>query len=232
MDKIYSRTRIKLPKLKKVSIKKRRMGIVLVVILIAIVTSNIIANAFLPIYESLCSERAKSVATVISNQEATKVMQDYTYEDLVSIYKDKNDNITMIKSNIGPINKIISEVGEDIQKRINEEGESQVGISFGSLFGSKFFASRGPKLPLKLSVIGSVNTNLVSEFKEAGINQTLHRIFLEVECEISVLTPFENINESITNQILLAENVVVGLIPNTYYNLNGLESNNAVDVIE
>lgn len=237
MDKIYSRTRIRLPninlpKLKKIPEKKKRLATAIIVVAIAIVTCNIILKSFSPIYETICREKAKSIATIISNQEATKVMKDYTYEDLVTIHKDKNDNITMIKSNIIPINKIISDVGEYTQKRIDAEGESNAGINLGSFFGSRILAGRGPKVPLKLSVVGNVKTNLVSEFKEAGINQTLHRIYLQVDCTISILTPFQSMEERIGNQVLLAENVIVGLIPESYYNLEGIERNNAIDVIE
>lgn len=240
MDKIYSRSRIKIPKLPNINLqnspqipeKKKILIIAVSIIVIAIITCNIILKSFSPIYETLCRNRAKSIATVISNQEATKVMKDYTYEDLITIYKDKNENITMIKSNIIPINKIISDVGEYTQKRIDEEGENQVGINLGSFFSSRFLAGRGPKVPLKLAVEGNVKTNLVSEFKAAGINQTIHRIYLQVDCTISILTPINNMEEVISNQVLLAENVIVGLIPDSYYNLEGIEKSNAIDLIE
>ena len=83
-----------------------------------------------------------------------------------------------------------------------------------------------------MSVIGDIETDLKSEFKEAGINQTLHRIYLEVKCNVSILTPINSITEVITNQILLSEGVIVGNIPDTYYNLKGLTSDNVVDIIE
>lgn len=242
MDKIYSRARIKLPNMnlpnlkmpnpKEVSSRKKRLIIVITILIIAIITFNIIMKSFSPIYEGLCRDKAKSLATIISNQEATKVMQDYTYEDLVTIHKDKNDNITMIKSNIIPINKIISDVGEYTQKRIDQEGENQIEINLGSFFGSKILAGRGPEVPLKLSVVGNVKTDLISEFKSAGINQTLHRIYLQVDCTINILTPFNNTEEAISNQVLLAENVIVGITPDSYYNLEGLDKNNAIDLVE
>ena len=71
-----------------------------------------------------------------------------------------------------------------------------------------------------------------SEFTSQGINQTLHRVYLQVVCEVSILTPFENIKSSITNQVLLVENVIVGNTPNTYYNLEGLTKENTIDIIE
>ena len=80
---------------------------------------------------------------------------------------------------------------------------------------------------------GTVETDLKSEFKEAGINQTLHRVYLQVDCEVSILTPFHDISKKISNQVLLIENVIVGHIPDTYYNLEGLEGkNDALEMVE
>ena len=105
-------------------------------------------------------------------------------------------------------------------------------MHFGSFTGFKLLAGKGPGIPIRISSIGNVETDLRSEFTAQGINQTLHRIYLQVECEVSILTPFENITEKITNQVLIAENVIVGKIPSTYYNLEGIDTNTAIEVIE
>lgn len=58
-------------------------------------------------------------------------------------------------------------------------------------------------------------------------------MYLQVKCHVNILTPFDNISQDITNQVLLMENVIVGSIPNTYYNLEGINGNSdALEVIE
>ena len=99
--------------------------------------------------------------------------------------------------------------------------------------GSKIFSGLGPNIPIKLYTSGTVETKLRSEFESTGINQTIHRLYLDVQCQISILTPFNNIEETIKNQIVLAENVIVGEIPQTYYNLEGFEDNStAMEIME
>ena len=94
-------------------------------------------------------------------------------------------------------------------------------------------AGRGPGIKIRISSIGNVETDLKSEFTAQGINQTLHRVYLQVKCNVNILTPFDNIAREITNQVLLIENVIVGNIPNTYYNLEGINGNSDVlEVIE
>ena len=102
----------------------------------------------------------------------------------------------------------------------------------GSFFGSKLFAGMGPDINIKMKTSGSLDTDLRSEFTSAGINQTLHRIYLEVKCKVTILTPFETIDEEIYNQVLLAEGLIVGDVPNSYYNLEGLTTDNAIDIVE
>lgn len=72
-----------------------------------------------------------------------------------------------------------------------------------------------------------------SEFTAQGINQTLHRVYLQVKCNVNILTPFDNISREITNQVLLMENVIVGNIPNNYYNFEGMnEEGDALEIME
>ena len=79
---------------------------------------------------------------------------------------------------------------------------------------------------------GTVETDLRTEFVEAGINQTLHRIYLDVRCNVNILTPYDTISETITNQVLLTEGVIIGNIPDTYYNLEGLNDDQLMEMIE
>ena len=93
-------------------------------------------------------------------------------------------------------------------------------------------AGIGPNVPVKFLDSGTVETTVRSEFKSTGINQTIHRIYLDVTCNVSVLTPYRTTDESIRNEVMLAENVIVGMVPSTYYNLEGMDSSNLIDMVE
>ena len=68
--------------------------------------------------------------------------------------------------------------------------------------------------------------------KSRGINQAIHRLYLDVTSEVSILTPYDTIEDSISNEVVLIENVIVGLVPSTYYNLEGMENESMLDVIK
>lgn len=219
MDKIYSRRRINFPKpLKNNMDNEKILKIVKIflIISIAMVTANVIIRAITPIIDKQCVNKAKSIATKISNEQATIVMSKYKYEDLCTMEKDNNGNVTMIKANIIPINEIISDVAIYIQEELNKTENSEFSIKLGSFTGSKILSGRGPNVNIKISTIGNLDTSLESEFISAGVNQTLHRLYLQVECNVIILTPFNTMEEKITNQVLLAEAVIVGTPPSTY----------------
>lgn len=238
MNKIYSRPRIRIPKVflsnstDKNFRKKKKIAKIFIIMVIAFSTVKIVLDAILPIFDTLCKDKAKSIATIISNDQATVVMREHTYDELFTIEKDNDGNICMIKSNVFPINEIISDVAVKIQNEIDERGREDVEIALGSFTGFKLLSGKGPGVPIRISSIGNVETDLRSEFTSQGINQTLHRIYLQVDCEVSILTPYNSMTEKVSNQVLLAENVIVGRIPNTYYNLEGMNSNEAIEIIE
>ena len=236
-DKIYSRSRLRLP---KIILKNRdtnqkdlsKLFKIAIILAIAISTASFGIKGIQPIIEKNCKSMAKSVATKVSNIKATEVMAKYEYDDILEISKDQNGNINRVGTNIFTINKIISDIPVYIQEELEREENSSFKIPLGSFLGSKLFSGMGPKVNVKVQMIGDMETDLRSEFTSAGINQTLHRIYLEIKCRVIILTPFETMEEVIANQVLIAEGVIVGDIPNAYYNLNGITKDNAIDIIE
>ena len=134
MDKIYSRAKIKIPN--GINRKKKKKIVIFIILLIAFSTIKIILDAISPIFDTLCENEAKSIATKISNEQATKVMEEHTYDELFSIEKDNNGNITMIKSNVIPINEIISDVAIKIQNEINNQGRENIQIALRKFYRS------------------------------------------------------------------------------------------------
>ena len=228
--KIYTRHRIKLPKITE-DRNKRKIIKILLILVIAITIVRAVLLSINPIIEEKCKTVAKSIATKISNEQATLVMAKYTYEDLIKVIKDENGNIEMIGTNIISVNEIISDIPIKIQEELEKSENNNFNIKLGSFFGSKIFSGMGPNINIKIQLDGTVETDLKSEFTSQGINQTLHRIYLDVVCKVSILTPVNVISEEIKNQVLLVEGIIAGEIPESYYNLEGLEKKDAIEIV-
>lgn len=236
MSLIYSRPRIRLPKFliinnKNKSFKNKIVFKFSFIILILFIIFCIVVRSVTPVFNRLCSDKAKSVATIITNEETTNATMNYKYSDFIIVHKDSDGTILMLESNMKNINDVISDVAYKIQTSINNTKDEDITISLGSFTGISILSGRGVKVPIRISTIGNVKTNVKSEFISQGINQTLHRLYLEIDCEISVLTPFNTVNESVMNQLILAENIIVGEIPETYYDLDGMTSDDVMEVM-
>ncbi len=221
--------------LEKKSNKKNLKKILKLFILILIITLiyRFIFYYFEPIFQEMCEEKVKSIATIITNQQSTIVMNKYQYDELYTIEKDSKGNIVIIKSNVVPINNMISDLTEGIQNEFDQIGNPEINISFGSLSGIYFLSGIGPRIPIKVSITGTVDTEIKSEFIAQGINQTLHRVYVNFQCKMKIITPLKSYEQKVTNQVIVAEHVIVGNIPDTYYNLEGIESKmNTLDVID
>lgn len=141
MEKIYSRKRISLPKIYyskipngKKDLRKQKMLEISIILIIAVVMAFMIIRGINPVIDRLCIEESRKKATLISNKQATEVMNDYTYEDMISIYRDNDGNVKMIKSNIITINAITSDVAVKIQENLQEENEGIINLKLRKSF--------------------------------------------------------------------------------------------------
>ena len=191
------------------------------VIFIAIITCFSVWNFIDPIFETLCEDKAKAVATLITNEETTNIMKKYNYDTFFTIEKDEKGNVQMINANVLKINEVTSDIAINIQNRLDESLKNTVYISSGAITGVRFLSGFGPRITLRISSSGIVDTDLRSEFISQGVNQTMHRVYLDIKTNVNILTSFKTIQKTIENQVLIAENVIVGDIPNTYYNFEG-----------
>lgn len=216
MHKIYSRRSLKIK-------NKEKIIKIILILIIAFETASLLLNHINPILEQVSSYEAKKLATFIANDQTTKVMQNYNYDSMFSIEKDEEGNVSMIQMNMYRVNIIISDIAYNIQEQMKKPENSAISIPIGTFLGIDLLSGYGPNVKMRVVLLGTVETDLKSEFIAQGINQTLHRVYLQIDCPVQILSSYKTIEESISNQFLLAENVIVGKIPSTYYNLEGFE---------
>lgn len=228
--KIYSRPRLNLaflkntPKSHKSRRKIKNTMPVVSIFLVAIITCFSVWNFVNPIFETLCKDKAKSVATMITNEETTKIIEKYNYDTFFTIQKDEKGSIQIINANVLRINQVTSDIAVAIQKALDNNEKNKIYIHSGAITGIRFLSGTGPRIPLKIASVGNIDTDLRSEFISQGVNQTLHRVYLNIKTNVSILSSFNTIESSIENQVLIAEHVIIGEIPSNYYNFNGMEN--------
>lgn len=233
MDSIYSRKRIKVPKVEGFYTNNKnakKIFSIFIIILISVITFYSLFRTVNPIFEGLCISKARSIGTYIMNDASNIVLDGLDYSNIVSVEKDDNGNV--LKTDVVVINKIASDIALEAEKQFKELENETIKIPIGALTGSKLLAGSGPNINVKVIPAGNILTEIKNEFESQGINQTVYRIYLELTCKVSIVTQYKTIQDEIVNQVLLVETVIVGNVPESYYNLDGLNQDNAIDIIE
>ena len=204
--------------LKSSPLKKLKKGIILAVIFLVIVVVCIYTlNSVSPTIVAFSEAKIKSLTTAAVNSAIFEVMlEPISYGDLVSIEKNADGEITLIAANSMIINKLARDMAQSTETYIEKMGEQDVKIPIGTLSGSPLLAGKGFKVTLRVLPLGSVKCQFVSEFETAGINQTRHKIYLDVVATISIVLPTSQSIVKTNTPVLVSESIIVGKVPDTY----------------
>ncbi len=205
---------------KKIFFKKhnKKIFIFLLIIILLLCGSftylNYVVN---PIIIESSSAKVRSLSQDAINTAVFEVIKDSTiYDTLIHILRNEEGEIIMISSNSVQINSLSRDIIENAQLKLEKMGASGVNIPIGTFTGMPIFVGRGPNVKLKLLPIGAINCNFSSKFITAGINQTNHRIYIEVSTKVNVILPTASEIVNTKTQIMIAENIIIGKVPQTY----------------
>ena len=139
----------------------------------------------------------------------------FAYDYFVHLEKDAGGRITAVTTNMSRINTLSAQLLRDVV-RSADGGRIEIRVPIGNLIGSNLLHGRGPEIPVEILVLTSSFARFRSEVRSAGINQTRHQILLEICVNIDVMIPWETISTSVKNEVLVAETVIVGEVPDFY----------------
>ena len=190
---------------------------------IILVTLALLRSRVYPVLRSLAETQVKNTASDLINDAIAEqiAMGNIQYDRIVYFEKDLNGRITALKTNIGEINRLKTDVLNIINDEILSTDESSLGVALGSLFLPEFLSGKGPKLPVRILVIRNSEADFYSDFSEAGINQTLHKLNMEVFLDVTVLVLGTTTEFTISSHMVVAETVIVGDVPETYLKTGG-----------
>ena len=199
--------------------KKHKIGIKLIGL--ALFLSGVLLLADIrvrPIIEKTSAYQSKVLATRIINEAVYSELEDETinYGNLVTIIYNSDNSISSIESNMVNINRIKARITKSVNDELSYLNEHDLSISLGTVSGFELFYNQGPLIPIKVQPEGYIEATLISSFESAGINQTLHRIIVEIKTEISAIIPGYTSSATVETQFVMAETVIVGSVPDTY----------------
>ncbi|MDD3452662.1 MAG: sporulation protein YunB [Bacilli bacterium] len=239
--------------MKKIHLKKRKFkskSNVIVIIILIIMISIYISFSFInkkiiPVFMDYAESEANKIAVLVINQAINEeITNNLNIEDLFLIIKDNNGNIKSIDFNPIYVNKMLSKINNNVQnylskleqgkinlennKYYNKNDKLKSGVIFeipsGVIFNNVILSNIGPKIPVKLNMIGNISSNIYTDVTEYGINNAVVKIFVNIQMMEQVILPYVSKKITVKSDIPIAIKLIQGEIPNYYF--NGIKSSN------
>ncbi len=196
-----------------------------VVVLLALLLSLFLAlrGQYRDVVRELAETQVKNATSDLTNDAIAKQIDDgvVQYDRIVYFEKDLEGRITALKTNMSEINLLKTDILNIINEEILALDTSDIGIPIGSLFLPEFFSGKGPAIPVHILAIRNSDAAFRSNFSQAGINQTLHQLIMEVSVDVAVLVLGQTGSFTTTSEVVVAETVIVGQVPSTFLQTGG-----------
>lgn len=175
------------------------------------------------IVRELAQTQVKNTTSDLTNDAIAKQIADgiIQYDRIVYFEKDLNGRITALKTNMSEVNRLKTDILNIINDEILALDTSDLGIPLGSLFLPEFLSGKGPAIPVHILSIRNSDASFASSFAQAGINQTLHKLTMMVSVDVSVLVLGQTASFTVNSEVVVAETVIVGEVPETYLHTGG-----------
>lgn len=225
MVKFYFKPHFKRPppvKARRFFYKKGKQTLlfrVVCVLLVWAIVTALIDIKMRPIIETVGGTALKNSLSNVLDGTVNSMVDELgvRYEDMVDIVKNKDGTIAAITLNSTYINAYKTEISDGCSDRLGDFTETTVPIPLGSLIGGSFFNGKGFCINVDATIYGFAVTDVVSEFESAGINQTRHIIYLNVQASAHAYMGLCQLNETVDETIILVETIIVGQVPQSYY---------------
>lgn len=199
--------------------------------LIVAVTVIIISGLTLLFRIRLAPMAEQLIETQVDNQASDAINAaiadqiaegEFDYDRMVTIEKDANGNVTAIRTNIGELNRLKTSVLQRMDEELEQLSMEQLGVPIGSVLLPELFSGRGPLVPVRVLAVRTSDASFRNSFQSAGINQTLHSIYIDIHVCITILTWTGTSEINVDSAVVAAETVIVGTVPTTYFGMEEL----------
>ena len=171
----------------------------------------------------LAETQVRNVTSDLINDAIDRQIEidNIQYDRIIYFEKDLNGRITALKTNMSEVNRLKTQILNLINDEIVTLSNSDIGIPIGSLILPEVVSGRGPDIPIRILSIRNSDATFTSSFTEAGINQTLQQLNMQVSVDVAVLVLGKTDYFTVTSNVVVAETIIVGQVPDTFLQTGG-----------
>lgn len=204
--------------------RKIRKILILLLLLFFVGIVLLLRLRFAPLMEQLVVTQAENTMSTLVNEIVNEQIASGSidYDRIIYFEKDVNGRITALKTNMSEVNRLKTEILAAMNLGIEDISVGELDIPIGNFILPELFSGKGFKLPVRILSVSTSDANFENLFSEAGINQTLHQIQMHIIVNLSVLTPTGTVNTVVSTDVIVAETVIVGSVPERYISVGDI----------
>ena len=202
---------------------QRLFRLLLLLVMAAVISFLLLRSRYRDVIRELAETQVKNTTSDLTNDAIARQIADgvIQYDRIVYFEKDLDGRITALKTNMSEVNRLKTDILNIINDEILALDTSDIGIHLGSLFLPELLSGRGPAIPVHILSIRNSDASFKSSFSQAGINQTLHQLTMDVSVDVAVLVLGQTGSFTVNSEVVVAETVIVGAVPNTFLQTGG-----------
>ena len=192
--------------------------ILFVLVLFAVVALMIVEVRLAPVLHTWAHTKAVGLATTAINLAVEEVMAgtlDSTA--LAKLIRDGDGSLKGVQYDMGAVNRVSSQASQLILKNLEDMGQQAFAIPLGQLTGLRFLAAWGPDIPVRMVPVGALTATPMASFQSAGLNQTWHRVLLDIEVMMRVVVPLLAEEIEVSARVPIVEEIFIGDVPSWYF---------------
>ena len=205
-------------------ILRRLLWLLILLLVLAGVCFFWFRGQYRSVITTLAQTQVKNATSDLINDAIDRQIRDGTiqYDRMVYFEKDLEGRITALKTNMSEVNRLKTDLLNLINDEILAMDSDHLGIPLGSLILPEVFGGKGPAIPVQILTIRNSEADFFSEFSQAGINQTLQKLNMQVSVDVAVLVLGKVDDFTISSQVVIAETVIVGQVPDMFLQTGGI----------
>lgn len=158
------------------------------------------------------NEASSMIVEAINEQIDAGTIQ---YDAIISMTTDANGRVAALRTNLAEVNRLKAEILRAIGRRMEEMSVESLSVPVGNVLAPALLSGVGGYVPVHLVELRTSGADFVSSFTQAGINQTLHQISLNVKIHVIVLTPAGKLDVPCAVEMVVAQTILIGEVPQT-----------------
>lgn len=203
-------------------IKKHRLLKLLIALIL--IVGAILAYYYLritPLITDIVVENTRMKVSKAIDDMTDKQLQSTDYEDFVITRYDNEGDLTFFQVNGVNVDLFARKVTAMIREEMTKFENDGINVPIGTVSGIPFLADLGPELTLNILNLGVVDADFSSDFVSAGVNQTLHRLYMKIIVNMKIILPGYSLSFDNSSTVIICESIIAGDVPFGNVELSG-----------